>query len=161
MSRQDTVSHARPTGVASFTVSGEIARPLTLTVAGLREGWPQHRAEVVFDCAKDGPQHHRFEGPLLHDVLRTAAPAFDPRRRKDRSRFLLVISGGDGHHTALSWAEIDPDFANSAILLATRCDDTDLDPEGSQLVVPTDRCGARYISAITAIRVHASHMHAS
>lgn len=159
MSRQDTAPRVHPAGVASFAVCGEIARPLTLTVAALRDGWPQHRAEVTFDCAKDGTQRHRFEGPLLHDIVRTAAPAFDPGQRKDRSRFLLAISGGDGHHTVLSWAEIDPDFSNAAILLATRCDDTDLDAAGSQLVVPTDRCGARYVSAITSIRVRASRPH--
>ncbi len=80
-----------------------------------------------------------------------AGPTFDPRRRKDRSRFVLAVSGGDSHHTVLSWAEIDADFRNTPILLATRMDDLDLDSVGSQLVVPSDRCGARYISAITSI----------
>ncbi|WP_327350911.1 molybdopterin-dependent oxidoreductase [Streptomyces sp. NBC_01304] len=151
MSRPSTASLATPTGIATFTVGGEVAQSFTLTVADLRDGWPQHQAEVTFDCATSGPQHHRFEGPLLHDVMRTAEPGFDPRRRKDRSRFVLAISGGDGHHTVLSWGEIDPDFAGSPVLLATRLDDTDLDAAGSQLVVPSDRCGARYISAITSI----------
>ncbi|MFI6090752.1 molybdopterin-dependent oxidoreductase [Streptomyces sp. NPDC051218] len=151
MSRPSTAPLATPTTAASFTVHGEVAQPFTLTVADLRAGWQQHQAEVTFDCATSGSQHHRFEGPLLHDVIRAAEPGFNPRRRKDRSRFLLAISGGDGHHTVLSWGEIDPDFADSPILLATRLDDTELDAVGSQLVVPTDRCGARYISAITSI----------
>ncbi|MEU0977887.1 molybdopterin-dependent oxidoreductase [Streptomyces griseus] len=138
-------------GPSSFTVCGDVAEPFTLTVAELREGWRQHRAEVTFDCATDGPQHHRFEGALLYDVIRAAEPGFDPRRRKDRARFLLAVSGGDGHHTVLSWAEIDRDFAGSPILLATRLDGRGLDTAGSQLVVPSDRCGARYVSAITRV----------
>ena len=151
MSRQSTAPLATSTAVASFDICGEVAQPVTLTVADLRDGWQQHRADVTFDCATNGPQHHRFEGALLHDVVRAAQPGFDPRRRKDRSRFVLAVSGGDGHHTVLSWGEIDPDFGSSPVLLATRLDGTDLDAAGSQLVVPTDRCGARYVSAITSI----------
>ncbi|MEV6568477.1 helix-turn-helix domain-containing protein [Streptomyces kronopolitis] len=44
---------------------------------------------------------------------------------------------------------------NAPILLATALDGGPLDGAGSQLVVPSDRCGARYISAITGIWVGA------
>ncbi|OAR23414.1 molybdopterin-dependent oxidoreductase [Streptomyces sp. ERV7] len=137
--------------VRSFALCGDVLRPATLTVVDLRQGWESHRADVVFDCATNGPQRHRFEGPLLRDVVAAAGPAFDVRRRKDRSRFLLAVSGGDGHHAVLAWAEIDADFGDKPILLATRMDGRELDAEGSQLVVPPDRCGARYVSAITSI----------
>ncbi|MEU9713656.1 helix-turn-helix domain-containing protein [Streptomyces sp. NPDC047976] len=104
---------------------------------------------TTFDCATNGPQHHVFEGALLRDVVAGAGPVFDARRRKDRSRYLLAVSGGDGHHTVLSWAELDADFCGSPVLLATRLDGEELDVPGSQLVVPSDRCGARYVSAVT------------
>lgn len=55
----------------------------------------------------------------------------------------------------LAWAEIDADFGNAPVLLATRLDGEDPDAVGSQLVVPVDRCGARYISAVTRVRVGA------
>ncbi|MFC9652791.1 MULTISPECIES: molybdopterin-dependent oxidoreductase [unclassified Streptomyces] len=139
----------------AFTLRGEVACPLSLTVADLRNRWEQHHAEVVFDCATSGPRHHTFEGPLLREVVDEAKPVFDARRRKDRSRFLLAVTGGDGHHTVLSWAEIDADFGNVPILLATAMDGHSLESAGSQLVVPTDRCGARYISAITSVWVGA------
>lgn len=60
-------------------------------------------------------------------------------------------TAGPQHHTVLSWAEIDPDFGNAPVLLATRMDDEELDAAGTQLVVPSDRCGARYVSAVTGI----------
>ncbi|KUL38677.1 molybdopterin-dependent oxidoreductase [Streptomyces sp. NRRL F-4489] len=142
-----------PAAPPRFVISGQLRRPLALTVADLRRRWPQRHAPVVFDCATNGPQHHTFDGPLLRDVLDEAGPAFDVRRRKDRSRFLLTVSGGDGHHAVLSWAEIDADFGDAPILLATAMDGRPLDTAGSQLVVPSDRCGARYISAITGIWV--------
>ncbi|KMO97487.1 molybdopterin-dependent oxidoreductase [Streptomyces roseus] len=134
--------------MAKLMLHGDLDHPATLSVADLRD-WAQHRAEVTFDCATNGPQHHVFEGALLRDVVSDAGPSFDARRRKDRSRFLLAVSGGDGHHTVLSWAELDADFGDSGVLLATRLDGADLDEAGAQLVVPSDRCGARYVSAVT------------
>ncbi|MER7791431.1 hypothetical protein [Streptomyces sp. NPDC097640] len=131
---------------------GDLARPARLRVRDLG-AWPQHRARVSFECATSGVQHHRFEGPLLHDVLYDAGPGFDPARRKDRLRFLIDVTGADGHRAVLSWGEIDPDFGRAPVLLATRIDDTPLDRAGPQLVLPQDRCGARHISGITAIHV--------
>lgn len=103
-------------------------------------------------------RHQRHPAPPLH---RTAAarrsvggrPGFDPARRKDRLRFLIAVSGADGHHALPSWAEIDPDFGRAPVLLAVGIDDTSLDRAGPQLVLPQDRCGARHISGINAIRV--------
>ncbi|OON75639.1 molybdopterin-dependent oxidoreductase [Streptomyces tsukubensis] len=145
----DAAAEARATGIAPpLVLAGDLARPVRLTLADLRAGWSQHRAEVLFDCATSGPRRHLFEGPLLREVVLDAGPGFDVRRRKDRSRFLLVVGGGDGHHAVLSWAEIDADFGDAPVLLATRMDGRPLDTDGSQLVVPSDRCGARYVSAV-------------
>ncbi|MFD4374460.1 molybdopterin-dependent oxidoreductase [Streptomyces sp. NPDC058486] len=144
-----------PAPAVSFSLRGDVAEPGLLTVAELRRGWEEHRAEVVFDCATAGPQHHTFAGPLLREVIERARPVFDPARRKERSRFLLAVQGGDGHHTVLSWAEIDADFGGAPVLLATRMDGAELDAAGPQLVVPSDRCGARYVSAVTGIWIGA------
>jgi DMSO/TMAO reductase YedYZ molybdopterin-dependent catalytic subunit len=138
--------------VADLALTGDLIRPARLTVSDLL-AWPQHEAEVSFECATSGIRHHRFTGPLLHDVLSAAGPNFDPARRKDRLRFLIAVSGADGHHALLSWAEIDPDFGRAPVLLAVGIDDTSLDRAGPQLVLPQDRCGARHISGITAIGV--------
>ncbi|MFD0340374.1 molybdopterin-dependent oxidoreductase [Streptomyces sp. NPDC127117] len=141
----------RGTRTRAFTLWGDLDRPVTLTVPELRAGWEQHRAEVTFDCATEGPRRHVFEGPLLREVVADAGPPFDGRRRKDRSRFLLAVAGEDSHHTVLSWAEIDADFGNVPVLLATAMDGQGLDRAGSQLVVPSDRCGARYVSGVTQV----------
>lgn len=66
--------------------------------------------------------------------------------------YLLAVSGGDGRHTVLYWAELDDDLCGSPVLLATRLDGKDLDGPGSQLVVPSDRCGGRYVSTVTHVR---------
>ncbi|MGY0020547.1 molybdopterin-dependent oxidoreductase [Streptomyces sp. cg35] len=150
MSQSMTEPVADP--VAQLTLSGDLARPARLSVTDLR-AWSQHGAEVDFECATSGVQHHRFTGPRLYDVLSAAGPGFDPVRRKDRLRYLVAVRGADGHHALLSWAEIDPDFAGQPVLLALTVDDSPLDRAGPQLVLPQDRCGARHISGISAIRV--------
>ncbi|BAC69428.1 hypothetical protein AQJ43_07930 [Streptomyces avermitilis] len=138
--------------MAELALTGDLARPARLTVSDLL-AWPRHRVRVSFECATSGVQHHAFEGPLLHDVLSDAGPVFDAARRKDRLRFLIAVTGADGHHALLSWAEIDPDFGRAPVLLAVSIDGTPLDRAGPQLVLPQDRCGARHISGIDAIRV--------
>jgi Oxidoreductase molybdopterin binding domain len=145
-----TASTPSPSALVAFRLHGDLARPATLRVADLLR-WPQHRAEAAFDCATSGRRRHVFTGPLLRDVVAAAGPCFDAASRKDRSRFLLAVTGGDGHQAVLSWAEIDPDFGNAPVLLAGSLDDHPLDADGCQLVVPGDGCGARYVSAVTAI----------
>ncbi|GAB7106105.1 hypothetical protein JCM4814A_44190 [Streptomyces phaeofaciens JCM 4814] len=144
-----TQSLAAAGTAAQVVLTGDLAR---LTVADLR-AWPQRQVAVSFECATSGTRRHRFTGPLLHDVLADAGPGFDPARRKDRLRFLIAVTGADGHHALLSWAEVDPDFGRAPVLLAVSIDDTPLDLAGPQLVLPQDRCGARHISGIDAIRV--------
>jgi hypothetical protein len=108
---------------------------------------------VSFECRSSGPRRHHFTGPLLIDVLQAAEPLFDPAERKDRLRFVIAVLGRDGHRVVLSWGEIDPEFGNTAALLAVGMDCRDLDEEGPHLVMPGDRCGARHISRVTDIRV--------
>ena len=103
--------------VAELALTGDLVRPASLTVPGLL-AWPQHTADVSFECATSGIRRHRFTGPLLHDVLTEAGPGFDPARRKDRLRFLIAVSGADGHQALLTCAEIDPDFGRAPVLLA-------------------------------------------
>lgn len=55
-------------------------------------------------------------------------------------------------------AGIDTDFGDAPVLLATRTDDAELDTAGAQLVVPSDRCGARYVSAVTGIWIGAHRL---
>ncbi|WP_307805142.1 hypothetical protein [Streptomyces sp. VRA16 Mangrove soil] len=88
-------------------------------------GRPQRAADLSFECATNGIRHHRFTGPLLHDVLSAAGPAFD------------VSAARTGCATA------------PRVLLAVTSPWT-APRAGAQLVPPQDRCGARHISAITA-----------
>ncbi|MFD4985953.1 molybdopterin-dependent oxidoreductase [Streptomyces sp. NPDC058374] len=134
-----------------FDVRGEAGESVRLNVADLGSGRPGHRAEAVFDCATSGPRHHTSEGPLQRDVLLGVCPGSAPGSRKDRAGLLLAVGGADGHHAVLAWAEVDEEFRYAPVLLAVRLDGALLD--APHLVVPADRCGARYVSAVTAVRL--------
>lgn len=54
---------------------------------------------------------------------------------------LAVVTGTDGHHALLPWAEIDP--GRVPVLLAVTIDATPLDRAGPRLVPPRDRRGPR------------------
>ncbi|MDP9868093.1 MULTISPECIES: hypothetical protein [Streptosporangium] len=133
-------------------LSGALREPAWLSVAALRL-MPQRELTVSFECRTSGLRRHYFSGPLLLEVLRAAGPLFDADERKDRLRFLVSVLGHDGHRAVLSWGEIDPEFGNTAALLAVSMDCRDLDEEGPHLVVPGDRCGGRHISRIAEIKV--------
>ena len=133
-------------------IGGEVLRPCELAMDELR-ALGRQQGEVAFSCRKSGVRRHRFEGPLLREVVALAEPVFTGGDRRDRVRFLLALRGGDGHRVVLSWAEIDPEFGAQPVLLGVSRDGVALDDEGPQLVVPGDVCGARNISRVTELRV--------
>ncbi|MDH6113833.1 hypothetical protein P3T36_005655 [Kitasatospora sp. MAP12-15] len=137
---------------ATLLLHGHLDEPAELTVEHLRY-LPVHRVQVSFDCRTNGEQRHGFEGPKLWDVLRAARPRIDFSGRKPRLRYLVAVTGADGHCVVLSWAEVDPEFGGRPILLATSVDGAPLDGVGPQLVVPADSCGARFVTGITSLWV--------
>lgn len=139
-----------PCDLAQVRLSGDVERPLTCTVAELRD-LPQHVVAAEFACACQGQRRQTFTGPLLFDLVSASGPRFDPVIAKDRLRFVVVVTGADGHVVVLSWGEIDPSYGHSEVLVATSTDGRPLDADGPQLAVPGDLGGGRYVSGITTI----------
>ncbi|MGI5324295.1 hypothetical protein [Actinomadura nitritigenes] len=139
-----------PGGEVRLRLAGDLERAAPLSVADLR-AMPQRIVEAGFACGRLGEQRHVYTGPLLLDVLLAAGPRFDPVIGKDRVRFLIAVTGRDGHTAVMSWGEIDPRYGGGAALLATRVDGRAMDADGPQLVVPGDVAGGRYVSRIATI----------
>jgi hypothetical protein len=68
-----------------------------------------------------------------------ARPRFRPVVGKDRVRFLVAVTGHDGHLAVLSWGEIDPRYGHPLHTL------------GPQRVVSGDPAGGRNVSRIASI----------
>ncbi len=135
---------------AQISIAGDLERAVVMTVADLR-GWPQRTLDVRFVCGRVGEQRHVYTGPPLVEVVLAAGPRFDPVIGKDRTRFLVAVTGRDRHVAVVSWGEIDPGYGDGGVLLATCVDGRDLDGEGPQLVVPRDVAGGRYVSQVVSI----------
>jgi DMSO/TMAO reductase YedYZ molybdopterin-dependent catalytic subunit len=139
---------APPPG-ATFTVTGAVGNPLTLTAADLRR-FPAHREWVRFESG-DGVQRHHYTGARLFDALTAAGPRFDPAIKNHKLVFAVLVTATDGYRSVVAWAEFDPDFAGTDVLLAYREDGKRLDRP--RLVVPGDRKGGRYVSAVTEVQL--------
>ncbi|MFE1869429.1 molybdopterin-dependent oxidoreductase [Streptomyces sp. NPDC059496] len=133
-------------------IAGEVDKPYTITLADLRK-LPQAEASVEFISAK-GDQKHTYQGVLLHEVLKAAQPRFDPSKKNGQLRGVVAATGGGDYRAVFAWAEIDPGFAKSQILLAVSEDGTAFeDSAGPRLVVPQDTRGGRYVSELNQLWV--------
>ncbi|MFD9265451.1 molybdopterin-dependent oxidoreductase [Streptomyces goshikiensis] len=141
-----------PLGPGEVRVGGEVAKPYSVTLADLRK-LPQASVEVKFTSAK-GEQRHTYQGVLLHDVLKTAEPRFDAAKKNGQLRGFVSATGGGDYRAVFAWAEIDPGFAKSQVLLAVSEDGVAFDDAaGPRLVVPQDTKGGRYVSELNQLWV--------
>ncbi|KOU42346.1 hypothetical protein ADK55_25585 [Streptomyces sp. WM4235] len=133
-------------------VAGEVGKPYTVTLAELRK-LPQTSAAVKFTSAK-GEQEHTYQGVLLNDVLKTAEPRFDQGKKNGQLRGFVAATGGGDYRAVFAWAEIDPAFAKSQVLLAVSEDGVPFDDAaGPRLVAPQDTKGGRYVSELNQLWV--------
>lgn len=133
-------------------VAGQVDKPYTLTLADLRK-LPQVSASVEYTSAK-GPQKHTYQGVLLHEVLEDAQPRFDPAKKNGSLRGVVAATGGGDYRAVFAWAELDPGFAKSPVLLAVSEDGVAFeDASGPRLVVPQDTKGGRYVSELNQLWV--------
>ncbi|MGE7388415.1 molybdopterin-dependent oxidoreductase [Streptomyces sp. NPDC004126] len=133
-------------------VAGQVDKPHTVTLTSLR-GLPQQSVEVEYASAK-GQQKHTYQGVLLHDVLKDAQPRFDASKKNGQLRGVVAATGGGDYRAVFAWAELDPGFAKSQILLAVSEDGKPFDDAaGPRLVVPQDTKGGRYVSELNQLWV--------
>ncbi|MFB7055047.1 molybdopterin-dependent oxidoreductase [Streptomyces vinaceus] len=143
---------AAPLKPGEVRIGGEVAKPYTLTLADLRK-LPQSSAPVKFASAK-GDQEHTYAGVPLYEVLKTAEPRFDQSKKNGQLRGVVAATGGGDYRAVFAWAELDPGFAKSQVLLAVSEDGVPFDDAaGPRLVVPQDTKGGRYVSELNQLWV--------
>ncbi|MEV6678813.1 molybdopterin-dependent oxidoreductase [Streptomyces erythrochromogenes] len=147
-----TASPAPALKPGEVRIAGHVDKPSTVTLASLR-GLPQTSVEVEYTSAKGG-QKHTYQGVLLHDVLKDAQPRFDASKKNGQLRGIVAATGGGDYRAVFAWAELDPGFAKSGILLAVSEDGKPFDDaQGPRLVVPQDTKGGRYVSELNQLWV--------
>ena len=130
-------------------IVGAVKKPKRLTTKGLNK-FKQHRVTVKY-TAGGKPERHEFRGPKLVKVMNASKPRFDPDVKNHALAFAVLATATDKYRAVVSWGEIDPEFANKKVLVATRQDGKKL--KRPRLVVPGDTAGGRYVSDLLRLRL--------
>jgi hypothetical protein len=100
-----------------FLLIGDVAKPQILDVAAL-QARPSRTITVTFK-AGSSTETHTYVGPRLVDVLAKAGPQFDPTIKNDKLRHFISVGASDGYRALVAYGEIDLNFENKDVLLAT------------------------------------------
>lgn len=132
-------------------ITGDAVTTGTMTPDELSQ-LPAVEQEVRYRTSK-GEESGRYNGPLLWSVLEARGIADLPGHNA-QLKHSFIVEGRDGYRIVFSVGEIDPDFGNAPIQLATERDGKAMVPgEGYRLVVPGDKRGARHVRDVVKIEV--------
>jgi DMSO/TMAO reductase YedYZ molybdopterin-dependent catalytic subunit len=142
-------SAALPAQEAKLTVSGDIPKPLTLTIIDLAA---MPRSTAVFE---EHGTRTTYQGVLLYDILRRAGAPLDKELRGKAIASYVLAEARDGYQVVYTLTELDPAFADNKIIVA---DSTGGNPLGEtqgplRIVVPNEKMGARSIRMLQRITV--------
>lgn len=144
------MTHASAQTAATLTVSGEVATPLELKVQDLAA--MKQVSQKVKD--RDGKEHE-FKGVALIEILEKAGVTTGARLRGENLAKYVLITAADGYKVLYALAEIDPEFTDQVILLATEKDGQPL-PSGEgpfRIVKPNEKKPARWIREVRSIKI--------
>jgi DMSO/TMAO reductase YedYZ molybdopterin-dependent catalytic subunit len=149
---------AVPPVTGSLVVTGNVAQPLTLSVADLRrfdarefDYTPQPMAD--HKAAAESPRH--YKGVLLRDVLAAAKPSESEPRQLRRS--FVVATASDKYTVVFSWAELFVSPTGDSAYLVYERDGKPLpaDEGPMALIVPSDTRPVRHVKWLQALELRA------
>ena len=140
----------------TLAVRGNVAKPMTLSVAELGE-FPVHRVDdtrVVRAQGGASEAKRQFTGCLLRDVLDAAK--LTENDRHDLRRTIIVATASDGYKAIFSWAELFNTTIGDGVLVVYERDGARLgDDEGRIALVSLKdtRPGPRHVKWLSTIDV--------
>jgi Oxidoreductase molybdopterin binding domain len=133
----------------TFSVSGDLPKPVTLSVTDL-DKLPQQTATVQ---EQDGTTT-KYSGVLLRAILENAgAPTGNSLRGKALASYILA-SARDGYQVVFTLAELEPAFGNEQILVVDKVGNKPLfGYQGPfRILCPADKAGARSLRMLSTIQ---------
>jgi DMSO/TMAO reductase YedYZ molybdopterin-dependent catalytic subunit len=133
-----------------LNVTGDLAQPLALTLAQVREDYPRAAVTTRFET-DSGLITATFVGARLWDVIASAG--------RPSGAFYVQASAEDGWGCAIRQDEFDPAQTDRVVLIAYERDGAPLAPRDGlfRLVVPGDGPGRRYVRGLAYITVFEGH----
>src|SRR5579859_441623 len=152
-----------------IVVDGVVSKLTTFTVGQLAALPDQQTIDISFVDRLNNTQTHTEKGPLLWTVLNLGAGGVEVSKLLEEqyqgpnpyvTLYVMAIAT-NGYQTLVSEAEIDPNYANTPVLLSlvedgvpmTQAAYADTNKAPAQLVVPSDQRGGRYANRICRITV--------
>jgi DMSO/TMAO reductase YedYZ molybdopterin-dependent catalytic subunit len=140
------------------TVTGNVARSLSLTVADLRR-YPARQVDYVSRNPAEEkvaePARH-YTGCLLRDVLTAAKPT--ENKPRDLRKSYVLATASDGYEVVFSWAELFVSPIGDSVFVVYERDGAPLpDDEGPiALIVLTDTRPARHVKWLRSLTLRAA-----
>lgn len=125
----------------TITLDGDVAKPGTITMP-IFETMPSVEVKT-----KD----HVYKGTYLATIVQNGGTETG---KKNLGKYVL-ITAADNYKVVFSFAEIDPDFTEQSILVATHVDGKPL-PKGEgpfRIIVPNDKKQGRWVREVKSITV--------
>ncbi len=135
---------------SAITISGDLAKPVTFTVAELK-AMPRAPMKVTDEKGRTAA----YDGVLLADVLRRAGAAAGPTLKGKALSSYVVITARDDYQVVFSLAELDPAMGDSNVLLADTMDGAPISAAQGPLriIVPHDTQSSRWVRQVERIEV--------
>ena len=135
---------------SNIKVTGEVITPLELK----KEDLASYKKVSHKVKDRDGKEHE-FSGVALIEILEKAGVTTGTKLRGENLAKYILIQAADGYEVVYSLPEIDPEFTDQVILLATEKDGQPL-PAGEgpfRIITPNDKKQARWIREVRTIKV--------
>ncbi|GAB3933520.1 molybdopterin-dependent oxidoreductase [Mucilaginibacter myungsuensis] len=134
----------------SIKISGEVAAPTELKLADMAQ-YPQTEVSRKDRDGKD----HKYTGVLLSTILQKAGATLGKDLKGENLTKYITVEASDGYQVLFALAELDKDFTDRQIILATKIDGQPLAlADGPfRIIVEGEKKPARCIKQVTAIKV--------
>jgi DMSO/TMAO reductase YedYZ molybdopterin-dependent catalytic subunit len=135
---------------ASVKVTGEVTAPLDLKLSDLQQ-YPQTEVTRKDRDGKD----HTYSGVILSSILQKAGVTLGKDLRGENLTKFVLVEASDGYQVVFALAELDKDFTDRTIILASTVDGKPLLPADGPLriIVQDEKKPARCIKQVTNIKV--------
>ena len=135
---------------ASVKVTGEVTVPLDLKYEDIQ----QFTQTEVTRKDRDG-KDHIYSGVILSTILQKAGVTLGKELRGENLTKYVLVDASDGYQVIFALAELDKDFTDRVIILATHVDGKPLAPGDGpfRIIVQDEKKPARCIKQVTGIKI--------
>lgn len=135
---------------ASVKITGEVTTPLTINEADFKT----YAQTTVIRKDRDG-KDHTYGGVVLADILAKAGVTLGKALMGENLAKYVLVEASDGYQVVFALPELDKDFTDRTIILASQVDGQPLAAGDGpfRIIVQDEKKPARCIKQVTGIKV--------